>query len=214
MAETGSFTFSDPHEYQAAIRPARVEVVVTAKGDFHAELKRVELRGLLIQRGRANLPTIAHSTVSRERVPIFFLTSCEQATMRHSGLEASFGQIIAVSPGSAHHVRVEASGQWATLSLTREDFAAAGRVLAGRELAVPSVNHRLRPSCQLMSRLLGLHENAGKLAAGSAQILANPEPARALRLGVRPADRAAPGELPASVLPSRVDRGCGAHGCP
>ena len=178
MAETGSFTFSDPHEYQAAIRPARVEVVVTAKGDFHAELKRVELRGLLIQRGRANLPTIAHSTVSRERVPIFFLTSCEQATMRHSGLEASFGQIIAVSPGSTHHVRAEASGQWATLSLTREDFAAAGRVLAGRELAVPSVNHRLRPS--LMSRLLGLHENAGKLAAGSAQILANPEPARAL----------------------------------
>ena len=180
MAGARSFTFSDPQKYQAAIRPAQVEVVVTTKGDFHAELKRVELPRLLIQRSRANLPMIARATVSTERIPIFFLANGEQAAMRHSGLETSFGQIIVVSPGSTHHVRTEASCQWATLSLTREDFAAAGRVLAGRELPVPSVTRRLRPSRQLMSRLLSFHEDAGKLAAGSAQILAHPEPARVL----------------------------------
>jgi hypothetical protein len=39
-------------------------------------------------------------------------------------------------------------------------------------------------------------------------------PPRPLRRGVRPGDRAAPGELPAGVLPSRADRGCGAHDLP
>ena len=37
---------------------------------------------------------------------------------------------------------------------------------------------------------------------------------RPLCRGVRPEDRAAPGELPAGVLPSRTDRGCGAHDRP
>jgi AraC-like DNA-binding protein len=180
VAETGSFTFSDPQKYQATIRPARVEVVVTAKGDFHAELTRVELPRVLIQRSRVNLPMIAHSTVSTERVSIFIPATDEQATIRHSGLEASFGQIIAVSPGSSHHVRTEAPVHWATLSLTREEFVAAGRVLAGRELTVPSVTHRLQPSRQLMSLLLGLHAEARKLAAGSFQVFENPEPKQAL----------------------------------
>ena len=51
---------------------------------------------------------IARSTVSTERIPIFFLANGEQAAMRHSGLETSFGQIIAVSPGSTHHVALPA----------------------------------------------------------------------------------------------------------
>jgi hypothetical protein len=33
-------------------------------------------------------------------------------------------------------------------------------------------------------------------------------------MGVRPEDRVAPGELSAGVLPSRTDRGCGAHDRP
>jgi hypothetical protein len=37
---------------------------------------------------------------------------------------------------------------------------------------------------------------------------------RPLHPGVRPGDRTAPGELPAGVLPSRADRGCGAHDRP
>ena len=179
MAGTGSFTFTDPQMYQSAIRPAQVEVVVTTKGEFHAELKRIELSKLWVQSARANLPVISHSAVSPQRAPIFFLANGNQAAYRYGGLDASLGEIIAVRPGSTHYSRSEATAHWATLSLTREDLAVAGRVFVGRELTAPSVSRRSRPSPKLMSRLLSLHEAAEKFAGAPVHVLQT-EPVRAL----------------------------------
>jgi AraC-like DNA-binding protein len=177
---SGTANFTDPQAYQAAVRPAQVEILITEKGDFHAELTRIELPRLWMQRGRESLPRIAHSTVSSERPLVFFLASSDQAAMRHSGMDVSFGEIIAVSPGSTHHHRTEAPCHWATMSLPREDLAAAGRALVGLDLTVPAVTRRLRPPVALMSRLLNLQEAAGRLAEAAAHILAQREPARAL----------------------------------
>jgi AraC-like DNA-binding protein len=180
MAGTGSFIFTDPQMYQSSIRPAQVEVVVTTKGDFRAELKRVEFSRLWLQSGRVNLPVICHSAVSPERAPIFFLANGNQAAYRYGGLDTSLGEVIAVRPGSTHYSRSEATTHWATLSLSREDLAVAGRVLAGRELTAPSVTRRLRPPSRWVSRLLNLHEAAEKVADAAADILSLSEPARAL----------------------------------
>jgi AraC-like DNA-binding protein len=180
MAGTGSLTFTDPQMYQSAIRPAQVEVVVTTKGEFHAELKRIELSKLWVQSGRMNLPVISHSAVSAERAPIFFLTKGNQAAYRYGGLNTSLGEIIAVKAGSTHYSRSEATTHWATLSFKCEDLAVVGRILVGRELTPPSVTHCLRPSPALMARLLNLHEAARKFADVPAHILASSEPARAL----------------------------------
>src|SRR5277367_659310 len=146
MAGTGIFTFTDPQMYQSAIRPAQVEVVATTRGEFRAELKRIELSKVWVQSARVNLPVISHSAVGAERAPIFFLTNGNRAAYRYGGLDTSPGELIAVRPGSTHYSRSEGSSHWATLSLTREDLAVAGRVLTGRELAPTSVTHRLRPS--------------------------------------------------------------------
>jgi AraC-like DNA-binding protein len=180
MSRTGSFSFSDPQMYQSSIRPAQVEVVATAKGDFHAELKRAEFSKLWLQSSRVNLPLIYHTAVSAERAPIFFLANGNRAAYRYGGLDTSLGELIAVMPGSTHYSRSEASAHWATLSLSREDLADAALVLTGRELTAPSVTRRLRPSPRLMSRLLNLHEAAEKIADGPADIKASSEPARAL----------------------------------
>jgi AraC-like DNA-binding protein len=180
MAGTGSFTFIDPQMYQSAIRPSQVEVVVTTKGEFHAELKRIELTKLWVQSARVNLPVIAHSAVSTERAPIFFLANGNQAAYRYGGLDMSPGEIIAVRPGSTHYSRSGATTNWATLSLTREDLAVAGRVFVGRELTAPSASRRSRPSPKLTSRLVSLHEAAEKLAGAPAHVLAQTEPVRAL----------------------------------
>jgi AraC-like DNA-binding protein len=180
MAGTGSFAFTDPQMYQSAMRPAQVEVVVTTKGDFHAELKRIELSKLSIQSARVNLPVIYHSAVSAERVPIFFVAKGNHATYCHDGLDTSSGEIIAVRAGSTHYSRSEANSHWGTLSLTHEDLAVAGRVFTGRELTAPLVTHRLRPSHQLVSRLLNLHEAVERIADAPAHILTQPEATRAL----------------------------------
>src|SRR3982074_2949109 len=115
MPEHTIGSFSDPELYQAAIRPAKVEVLVTKKGDFHAELTRIELPQLWLQSGRETLPRVVRSAVSTERPPFFFLASADQPPTRHSGKDVSFGEIIAVGPGSMHHIRTEAPCHWATV---------------------------------------------------------------------------------------------------
>ena len=180
MAENVVAKFTDPERYQAAVRPAQLEIFVTAKGDFKAQLRRVELSRLWIQRARERLPRVLRSTVSAERPPIFFLASADQAAIHHTGMTVSFGDIVVVGAGSTHHHRSWAPCHWATCSLTRKDLAAAGHALVGRDLTVPAITRRLRPALPLISRLLKLHEAVGQLADVAPHILAQPEPARAL----------------------------------
>src|SRR3954465_13792950 len=51
------------------------------------------------------------------------------------------------------------------MSLPLEDLAAAGRAIVGYDLTPPTMTRRVRPPAHLMSRLLQLHEAAGRLAA-------------------------------------------------
>jgi transcriptional regulator GlxA family with amidase domain len=64
--------------------------------------------------------------------------------------------------------------------LAHEDLAVAGRVLIGHDLTGPSVTRRLRPSRQLASRLLNLHEAVERFADAPAHVLTHPEAARAV----------------------------------
>jgi len=182
MARGKISKFTDNEPYQAAIRPSQVEILVTAKGNFQAELTRIELPRLWVQRGRENLPRIAHTAASTERPPIFFLADADQPAMRHSGMELSFGELVVVGSGSTYHHRTDAHCHWATLSVTRDDLAVTGHTLVGRDLTIPSVMSRLRPSLPLMSRLLKLHETAGQFAKSAAGITA--QPARALEQAI------------------------------
>jgi AraC-like DNA-binding protein len=66
------------------------------------------------------------------------------------------------------------------MSLKHEDLAASSEAIVGRPLAVPSFAQRIRPSQPLQARLSNLHEAAAHLAKNAADILANPEVARAI----------------------------------
>ena len=82
-------TFTDPYSYQAAIRSAHGKILVTARGDFRAELVQIDLPRLWMQRGRENLPRIFHATLPSERAPIGFLAGANQAAVHHCGVEVS-----------------------------------------------------------------------------------------------------------------------------
>ncbi len=73
-----------------------------------------------------------------------------------------------------------AENHWASMSFSPEDLAAAGRALAGRDLAAPAVTQVIQPPSHLMSRLLHWHRAAGHLAATAPEILAHPEIARTM----------------------------------
>jgi AraC-like DNA-binding protein len=66
------------------------------------------------------------------------------------------------------------------MSLTPDDFAAAGRAIAGCDLTSPTEARLIHPPEHLMTRLMRLHEAAGHLAAKVPDVLAHPEVARAI----------------------------------
>jgi AraC-like DNA-binding protein len=177
---SGVVTFTDPQAYQAAVHPAQVEILVTARGDFDAELTRTELPRIWVQRGRENLPRVANSAASADRPPIFFLTRSDQGTLSHGGRKFGFGEIVVGGSGLTHHHRTEGPCHWGTLSVTTDTLAGAGRALLGRDLIDRSATHYLRPPLVEMSRLLRLHETVEQLAADPANTLGQPETARTL----------------------------------
>jgi hypothetical protein len=129
MTGYNSYTFTDPIPYQAAIRGAEVELLVTCRGDFHAELTQIDLDRLWMQYGCESLPRVSHAVVSSERVPIMFLADTDQAAVHFSGKEVSTAAIVANGVATTHHLRTSGPCRWATVSLPANDWAAVtGRV--------------------------------------------------------------------------------------
>ncbi len=172
--------FTDPFPYQKAIRAAAVETVVTHKGRFSAELTKIDLLALWMQRGSESLPQTSHSNNSAERTPIFFLTDPDQGEIHHSGMRVGFGDLVVYSRAAEHYRWTSGPTRWGAMSLTHAELAAAGRALLGRDIEVPSTTHRIRPSAVLTGRLLDLHHKAGELAKTTPDVLANVQVARAL----------------------------------
>ena len=178
MPDSAVLTFTDPDVYHAAIRNAQVEGVVTARGNFRAELTRIDLHRLWMLRGEESLARVYNVAIG-SRAAIFFAID-RNSPEYIDGMELPQGQILVFGLGSVGHLRTAAGCQWGTMSLTFEDLAAAGQAIIGREVIAPSDTHCIRPPPQLMSRLSSLHEAAGHLAKTAPDILAQPEVARAM----------------------------------
>lgn len=153
---------------------------LTTKGRFEAELTRIDLDKLWLQRSRENLARIAHTANDPKRAPVMFLSDANQGAFRHSGLEVTPGDLIFFKEGSADRHQSDGPCRWSSMSLTPADLAVAGEAIAGRELTVPKATHILRPAPEAMTHLMALHDAAGTLAKAAPGALAVPETVRAL----------------------------------
>ena len=172
-------TFTDPDVYHAAISDAQTEGVITGRGVFRAEITRIRLDRLSLQRSEESLARVSYSAIDPRVAGVVFPTEPGLPVLVNS-LEASCGDIIVYGAGSTGHDRTAAACQWGAIALSHEDLAAAGKAIVGRELKVPSVTHRIKPPSPLLSRLLDLHQAAGHLAKTVPEFLALPEVARAM----------------------------------
>jgi len=172
--------FTDPYDYQATVRGGNYEALVTAPGAFRAELTRVDFHRLWMQRSWTSLPHLGHVTLLKSRTYVAFLGDHQQAPVHHSGSEWRPDEIAVIASGSEHYHRASTELFWGSMSLTTENFSAAGRALVGYDLASPAVAHRIRPAPDRMARLRHWHAAAGHMAATFPDILAHPEVARAM----------------------------------
>lgn len=173
-------SFTDPEEYQAAIRAGRLKLVVSSAGKFESQLMCIDLHKLWMQRGRESLSHVTHVQLIQNRRPISFLPDWNAPPFLRGGIELGPGEIQFHSPGESLYHRTFAASRWAGMSLSPEDLAESARVLAGRDIEAPAMSRIIRPPSDLMGRLVQLHGAAAHLAETVPDILAQPEVARAV----------------------------------
>jgi AraC-like DNA-binding protein len=179
-ASSWAHAFTDPDLFGRTIRGGEAEVAVLGKGEFHAELTRVEFDRLWMQRSHETVARIAWARNAPARAAITFLTTIDHLPITDYGLDMSPGDLLFASPGATHHMRTSGRADWGAMSLACEDLAVTGRAVVGSELFAPAATSRLRPAPALLSRLLRLHHEAAELARTSPGTLAHPEVAHAL----------------------------------
>src|SRR5438552_13486930 len=117
MPSSAVRAFTDPDAYYAGIRAQRVEGVGTARGNFHAELTRIDFERLLMQRADENLPRVMLIAARPERVAIIFATEQAQPAMHVSGMALARGEILAWDSRLEGHHRSATACRWGSMSL-------------------------------------------------------------------------------------------------
>ena len=74
MPSSAARSFNDPDDFASSVRATRYEMTVTGRGRFAAELARVDLHDLWMQRFSSNLPWIAHAENLSGRAVFVFRT--------------------------------------------------------------------------------------------------------------------------------------------
>src|SRR3954470_12954727 len=164
MPNSAVMQFSDPFEHQASIINSDNELLVTGRGDYRADLTRIQLHQLTMQRGRQMQSHVTTGVVSSSRRAIFFLDTVSQPALFHSGKQLEPDQILFFSPSAEYRQRIIGPTQWAVMSLTPDDLAAAGRAITSRDLVAPAVTRSIHVPSHLTARLRTLHRAAGHLA--------------------------------------------------
>jgi|SRR5271155_349407 len=179
MPSSAVLTFSDADDYAAAIRQGAVEITVTGRGNFAATLTRIDLHRLWMQRCSENLPRIYHVDEWSGRAVIGFRTQAGPSLL-HNGRELQPGDIVRSSEGHGYYRRSFGSACSAAMSLSLDDMASVGRMMAGRDLTPPRDTLIFTPPLAAMTKLQRLHAAAGHLAETAPEIIANPDAAYGL----------------------------------
>jgi AraC-like DNA-binding protein len=172
-------SFTDPDAYFAAVRTAAVEGVVTARGDYRAELTNICLPRVVMSRGDDSLARVVNASVSPPIVGIHFATDPDQPASCFGGIELPQDAVMAIGSGSQFHLRSSAASRWGDVCLAAEDLAAAAATILGRAVT-PTLWHPVRPPAPVLYRLRNLHAAADNLARTAPDLLLKPAVARAI----------------------------------
>ena len=139
-----------------AVQAAEVEIYPTTRGKFHSEITQIGLNRVWMQRFHQQLAQVNSVAIKPGRKVIGFLTKEHQPMLQHCGMDVSAGEIIV------------------------NDFDAAAKAISGYEFPGTALKHLVRPSPELMSRLLELHKMVSQIAETTPHILELPEVIEAL----------------------------------
>ncbi len=134
--------FSEPDELQAALqRGGRVELLVTAGGQFQARLVRITLPRLRLLAVEEWLLRIAFVSPATDSVAII-LPVDREPSQTWAGIALQPGDIVTISAGQPVHGRTEGYCRSGVICLPAKDLTRNGRAMNGAGFAIsPGVEH-------------------------------------------------------------------------
>lgn len=183
MPGSGSGTFADPDDYQASLRQARIDFLVTSRGSFNAHLTWTTLHRMQLLHGEEDLPRIAYITLEPTLMFVGFATHPDPPIL-WAGAELQTGQIIFHSRGERFHQRTTGPCGWGLIGMAPQHLERSCLDLSGKALAAPLGARILHPAARDSARLRRLHAQACRLAETRAKMLSHPEVARAIEEGL------------------------------
>ena len=179
MPSSAVRTFSDPDDYQAAIRAAIPELTVSARGKFDAQHTRIDLHHVWMQRFSEILPRIIHADHMAGRAIVTLATEPGPSLLA-GGKELRPSTIMRHPEAHSFHQRSSGPVSFGTMSLPTQELMSIGAAMGGIDLTPPRDLLVVTPPPAAMARFQRLHAAAGHLANNSPEIIANPDAARGL----------------------------------
>jgi AraC-like DNA-binding protein len=176
MAWSKVLSFTDPFPYQTNVRAADMRIFPTVKGEFRGQVTQIVMKKLWMQRFHENLPRVHKGTIRPGR-RIFSFLSQVQPEVYHCGRLLSQGELVA-EDYEVQHVRTMGDFHFGCISLSPEELVEASKAIAGCDFDVDRTKLSIRPSPDLMGRLLEVHETAERMAKFRPEFFELPEVVR------------------------------------
>src|SRR5207245_565830 len=176
-------TFLDPDHYEASLRQAQLELVITSQGSFRARLTWAELHHLQLLRCEEDFPRIGYVSLAPRLVFVGFPAHCGPLPV-WGGRELQAADIMFHSRGERLHQSTPGPSIWSVIALDLVQLDRYGRALSGKPLSPPPEGRVVRPSPRDAARLKRLHAQACRLAETRPRMLTHPEVARAIEQGL------------------------------
>src|SRR6266478_3975081 len=183
MPGSGTRTFLDPDRYEASLRQAQVELVVTSPGAFKARLIWAELHHSQLLRCEEDFPRIAYLSLPLRLAFVAFPAQPGPLPVWR-GTELQAGDIVFHSLGERLHQSTPGPSIWSVIALDPVQLDKYGRALSGKPLSSPPEGRIVRPYLRDAARLKRLHAQACRLAETKPKVLSHPEVARAIEQGL------------------------------
>src|SRR4051794_30170342 len=144
MPGGGSHIFAEPDQYEARLRQAQIEFLITPRGGFDASLTWAELSQVSVLYCEEAFPRIAYLRLPSHLV---FVTFPQTGPMPvWDGMQMRAGEVMFHGSGHCLHQSTLGLSGWSVIAVNPERLADFYKALTGEPLVIPATASVLQPA--------------------------------------------------------------------
>jgi AraC-like DNA-binding protein len=180
MTESTASFFTEPDKLRASLYAhCQGAYIVTGGSQFRASLLRIELSRCCLLSVEEFLPRIAFVRPA-EGLVVILLPVHRECSQTWAGTRLTSGEVVTISAPAGVHGRTEGYCRSAGICCSAAYLLRTGRLLMGRNFAIPPGVARWRPASKQLSALTALFGGAMRVTGSRLSAPANREAAAGL----------------------------------